>query len=288
MKKVALALTGGGVKSCVNIGVLRALEELNIEITAISGASMGGMVGFLYLSGYSPKEILKMFQEDIIKFEKFSLTDVITALPRFFVYGGLKKPQEIVEYVEKIEKEKNIKTLSDLDKALIIPALDISDRKVVYYSSKKINSNTDCFYDRPVSEAIRSSSAIPLFFTPYKIRLEDKNHFMLDGGILTNTLITPLKQFSDFTIGITNKFYPNERSRVNLFTGFTQTFQSMRRTFLSYEKQNADIWIEIDSNMNKFVGNAKEMEYLEELGYNETMKALKDFNFARGENECTD
>lgn len=41
MRSVALACTGGGVKSAINIGVIRALEELEIKITAISGASIG-------------------------------------------------------------------------------------------------------------------------------------------------------------------------------------------------------------------------------------------------------
>lgn len=30
MKKVALACTGGGIKACVNIGVLRALEDFYV------------------------------------------------------------------------------------------------------------------------------------------------------------------------------------------------------------------------------------------------------------------
>ena len=53
MKKIALACTGGGVKACVNIGVLRALEELGIEIEAISGTSLGSLVAYLYTCGYT-------------------------------------------------------------------------------------------------------------------------------------------------------------------------------------------------------------------------------------------
>ena len=47
MKKVALACTGGGAKAAINIGVIRALEELNIEIEAISGAGLGSCVALL-------------------------------------------------------------------------------------------------------------------------------------------------------------------------------------------------------------------------------------------------
>jgi len=71
MKKIALACTGGGVKACVNIGVLRALKELNIKVEAISGASLGGLVALMYCFDYSPEKMLQIFLEDVIQFEKF-------------------------------------------------------------------------------------------------------------------------------------------------------------------------------------------------------------------------
>ena len=265
MKKIALACTGGGVKACVNIGVLRALDELNVKIEAISGASLGALVSLLYLCNYSPKEILEVFQSQILKIQNFSALDTISAIPRLLINGGMKNPKFLVEFMQKIEKEKNINTLKDIDTPLIIPALDISSREVIYYSSKPLDKNLTYYCNRPISEAIRSSCAIPLFFTPNKVCMDNKNHFMLDGGILTNTLISPLTQFSNYIIGITNKFYPKERNRVNLGTGFTQTFQSMRKSYLFKEKQNCDLWIEIETKTNKFVGSHEEVIHFEKL-----------------------
>ena len=88
MKKLGLACTGGGVKTAVNIGVLRALDELNIKIDAISGASLGALVSFLYLCGYSPKQILEFYQTDIFKFQKYSFSEILFAVPNFFINGG--------------------------------------------------------------------------------------------------------------------------------------------------------------------------------------------------------
>lgn len=48
-------------------------------------------------------------------------------------------------------------------------------------------------------------------------------------------------------------------------TGFVQTFQSMRRSYLWNEKQNSDLWIQVDSKMNRFVGSKDEIEYFENL-----------------------
>ena len=155
--------------------------------------------------------------------------------------------------------------MTDIKKTLIIPSLDISAREIVYYSSKEIQTNTTCYYNREILEALRSSSAMPLLYTPNKVEINGLNHFMLDGGIMTNTLVSPLKQFSDFVIGVTTKFYHKQRERVNLFTGFTQTFQSMRRSHFVYEKDLADLWIELDLGSNKFVGEIEQIRHFEQL-----------------------
>ena len=46
-----------------HIGLLQALEENDIEISAISGASAGALVGTLYAAGMSPQDILKFYEE---------------------------------------------------------------------------------------------------------------------------------------------------------------------------------------------------------------------------------
>ncbi len=55
--RIGLALSGGGARGGAHIGVLKALEELNIPIDYIAGTSMGAIVGAYYAAGYSPAEI---------------------------------------------------------------------------------------------------------------------------------------------------------------------------------------------------------------------------------------
>lgn len=279
MKKIALACTGGGVKACVNIGVLRALKELNIKVEAISGASLGGLVALMYCFDYSPEKMLQIFLEDVIQFEKFNLLEIIGAFPSLIINGGAKNPKIITEYVEKLAEKENVKTMQDVQKPLIIPTLDISKREIAYYSSKVLNGNFTYYQNRNIAEAIRSTSALPLLFTPNKVKINNTNHFMLDGGIMTNTLISPLKQFSNYVVGVTNKFYPKQRKRVNLFTGFTQTFQSMRKSYLFCEKQKADLWIQVDSKSDKFLGSSDDIKFCEEIGYKTTMECAKEHYF---------
>ena len=62
--KVALVLSGGGVKGYAHFGVLRVLERENIKIDYITGTSIGALIGTLYSIGYSVDEIEK-FLDDV-------------------------------------------------------------------------------------------------------------------------------------------------------------------------------------------------------------------------------
>ena len=55
--KIALVLSGGGARGGAHVGVLKVLEEKKIPIDFIVGTSMGALVGGLYASGKTPKEI---------------------------------------------------------------------------------------------------------------------------------------------------------------------------------------------------------------------------------------
>ena len=49
--KQALVLSGGGARGAYQIGVWKALEELNIKCNIVTGASIGSINGALYTQG---------------------------------------------------------------------------------------------------------------------------------------------------------------------------------------------------------------------------------------------
>jgi NTE family protein len=61
--KVGLALSGGGARGGAHVGVLKALEELNVPIDYIAGTSMGAIIGGFYAAGYSADEIEQIMDE---------------------------------------------------------------------------------------------------------------------------------------------------------------------------------------------------------------------------------
>jgi len=55
--KIGLVLGGGGAKGAAHVGVLKVIEELRIPIDFVAGTSMGAIIGGLYASGMTPKQI---------------------------------------------------------------------------------------------------------------------------------------------------------------------------------------------------------------------------------------
>jgi NTE family protein len=55
--RIGLVLSGGGARGAAHIGVLKVLEEMRVPIDAIAGTSMGAVVGGLYASGLTAREI---------------------------------------------------------------------------------------------------------------------------------------------------------------------------------------------------------------------------------------
>ncbi|MDV7391450.1 patatin-like phospholipase family protein, partial [Arthrospira platensis SPKY1] len=60
--KIGVVLSGGGAKGLAHIGVLKVLEENNVQIDFIGGTSMGAIVGGLYASGYSANQLDSIFR----------------------------------------------------------------------------------------------------------------------------------------------------------------------------------------------------------------------------------
>src|SRR6266446_460529 len=55
--RICVVLSGGGARGIAHIGVLKALEDLKVPIDCIAGTSMGAVVGGLYASGMSARQI---------------------------------------------------------------------------------------------------------------------------------------------------------------------------------------------------------------------------------------
>lgn len=88
---ITLVLGSGGARGLCFIGVLAALEEANIPIRRIIGASMGAIIGAAYASGKNPSEL-----REIAKYARPGM------IPTFSLSGpGVFTPRAVRKLIEK-------------------------------------------------------------------------------------------------------------------------------------------------------------------------------------------
>lgn len=156
MKKITLALGGGGIKGFAHIGVIRQLEKKGYQIAALAGTSVGGIVGALYASGFSTEEL-----------ERFSKS---LKFPNIFNRAPDDPPSLIgLQGLFNLIKEKlGDKSFNDLKIPFFATSVDINTGKEVILDSGKL------------LPAIQATSAIPGVFPSINIG----NLSLVDGGVL--------------------------------------------------------------------------------------------------------
>jgi predicted acylesterase/phospholipase RssA len=60
--KIGIALGGGGARNLTHVGILKVLEDENIPISCISGASVGAVVGATYAQNPKAETFIERFK----------------------------------------------------------------------------------------------------------------------------------------------------------------------------------------------------------------------------------
>jgi len=186
MKKLGLALGGGGLKGLAHIGVLQVLAENDIKIDSIAGTSAGSIIAALYASGMSPFEmervVLKMKPQDYLDYNVTGMIKLLASLLfPFYNYrlNGLVLGKKIEKLVYRLTDGKK---MDDLNLPIAIISCDIdSGKKVVFTNQPTCHDAEDTIVinDVHVSEAVRCSISIPVTFVPRDM----DNRQMVDGGV---------------------------------------------------------------------------------------------------------
>ena len=194
--KLGIALSGGGMRGIAHAGVLKALEENDIQIEAIAGTSSGALIAGLYVLGYSPENIFQLFKlhaKDIVGIRQNAIFSGIHPIFRK-ENTGFRKGKNIEELFNKLAKEKGIETISQITKMPIsIPTVDIKDGKEYIFTNhipNEKNSYEKYIEDISIGKALRATSSFPAVFCP----CDFKEHKFLDGGALDNVPVIEVKK----------------------------------------------------------------------------------------------
>lgn len=202
---IGLTLSGGGAKGLAHIGILKAIDSAGLNIDYITGTSMGGVIGSLYAIGYSADTIEKIAKtidwelllsnqsslRSVFMDEKEEYSKYVVELPwvnhRFTLPTGILEGQELwLKFSELFFPVSHIKDFSQFSIPFKCIATDVGSGEAVVLESGEIVS------------AVRSSMAIPSFFTA--VKAGDKH--LVDGGIVRNFPVQDVKKMgADFVIG---------------------------------------------------------------------------------------
>ncbi len=173
-KTVSLVLGSGGARGLAHIGVIRELLARGYDIRAISGSSMGAVVGGIHAAGG-----LDAYEQWVTGLAQ---SDVFRLLDWTFSGGGLIRGTLLMTRLRDLIGDCDIESLP-LDFTAV--AVDIERGREVWFT------------DGPLFEAMRASMAVPSIFTPHAYR----GRMLVDGGLLNPVPVAPTQRtLTDLTV----------------------------------------------------------------------------------------
>lgn len=173
---VALALGTGGARGLAHIGAIEAIEAAGYRIIAVSGSSIGALIGGIYAAGK-----LDVYRDWVCALQKM---DVLKLVDWTLSGAGLIKGERIIDALRELIGEVNIEELPIPFTAV---ATDLDREREVWLTRG------------PLFDAIRASIAIPTIFRPHPVN----GHRLVDGGLMNPLPLTPLLQSpSDYTVAV--------------------------------------------------------------------------------------
>ncbi|WP_196890994.1 patatin-like phospholipase family protein [Aureivirga marina] len=204
--KIGLVLSGGGAKGFAHVGALKVIEEAGVEIDYIGGTSMGAIVGSLYASGYSAKEIDSLIRtldfdkilQDKLPRKAYSLFDKENSEKYAFTFPitkgkiglpkAISKGQNVLNLLTRLTQ--HVDTIRDFSK-LPIPFVCIATN---------LETGEEVVLRKGfLPEAVRASSSFPTLLEP----IELNGKLLIDGGVVNNFPVDRVREMgADIIIGI--------------------------------------------------------------------------------------
>ncbi|QFU02487.1 NTE family protein RssA [Halomonas sp. THAF5a] len=175
-KTVALVLGSGGARGYAHIGVIEELEARGYRVVAVSGCSMGALVGGVYAAGQ-----LAAYRDWVCQLDYF---DVLRLVDVTWSPMGAMRANKVMSKLESLIDDIRIE---DLDIAVTTVATDLTRQREVWFQSGAL------------LEAIRASIAVPGVITP----VHRGDQVLVDGGLLNPLPIIPtVSAQADFVMAV--------------------------------------------------------------------------------------
>lgn len=254
-EKSGLVLGGGGARGFFHIGVIRALQDLEVKIDRVMGCSIGAGVGLLY-AGDPQIDFSQVIKE-------LNMPTMLRLIATARGSGGYER---INDFVKKIT---NARKFSDLKIPFSFNATDINSGEEIIFKSGDI------------FPYLAASMCIPGIFAPMKYN----NRFLVDGGMSNNVPISHAREckkiiVSDITGPI--KFIDDKSNPVDVLYSSVATLQQknskLKQKLMNIEDDKI-IYLKLeDAHINILDFRKRNYEYLMDLGYKTAMEHKEEIN----------
>ncbi|KIM06880.1 MAG: patatin [Sulfurovum sp. FS06-10] len=236
--KISLVLSGGAARGAFHLGVLQALIEHNIEIHAISGSSIGAIIATSFAAGVSPKQQLQLFKSKAFK--------------KTLKFNGFQKGLLKIDQKKEILKELiPLENLEDATIKLHITTIDLESGEIIRFTKGKA-----------ISLCIASSAIVPLFKP-----ITYQNYKLVDGGIMDNLPLTPLKQYGLPIVAV--NLHPMEKIEIkkSLWSIIKRTILLVWYASVQNQIKECNYYITNKTLSTYSIFSFKKLDELFELGY---------------------
>jgi NTE family protein len=178
MKRIGVALGGGGAKGLCHIAFLKALDEMQVRPAIIAGTSIGAVIGGFYAAGVSGAQLEQLLKTMGFK-ELYKNALDFSILSSSALFTGNK-----VE--EFLSRQIPFQTFEEIAIPLKVVATDFWNRREVIFDSGNLIT------------PIRASMAMPAVFEPVILN----NKVLIDGGAVNPLPYDLIRDECDLTIAI--------------------------------------------------------------------------------------
>lgn len=274
--RIGISLAGGGIRGIAHVGVLKALEENNIEVEAIGGTSAGSIVATLYAMGYSPYYIYLLFKryaKDIINIRSKPILSGVTSFIKSNKVGivGLSDGERFEKMYDELANKKGFKLVGDIKMPLVISAVDIGEAKEYIFTNcaSRQNMNDNYITEIGIGKAVRASSSFPAIFCP----CEFKKHIFMDGGVLDNIPTEELKKIYSGKIISVNFESDQVREDYDVMDIIMKTLDIMGNKLSVNSLKKSDLILTIPTNGTGLI-DINKMDICYKYGYETTIKNI--------------
>jgi NTE family protein len=211
--RICLVLSGGGARGIAHVGVLKALEDMNIPIDCIAGTSMGAVIGGLYASGMTAAQIdetirsvdwQEAFRDSPPRREltfrrKQDDRNFLVRLPLGLKHGHLLLPKGFIQG-QKLEETLRQLTLP-FSNSTDFDQLPTPFRAV---ATDLVTGNAVLLDKGDLAIALRASMSAPGVFAP----VEFQGKLLVDGGLAENLPIDVARAMHADVLIVSDVSYP--------------------------------------------------------------------------------